>query len=163
MRPSISHAVQALAAGAFIAPALMVLLLAAAPRAQAHESATGVVKERMEAMKDLGRAMKEMGAMVKGQAPLAADRIQANGRMIAEHAARIPALFPAGSGHAPSEALPAVWTDRARFEGLAADLGTAARALEAAAATGQKGPVAKAFRGTGQVCGACHDGFRQKK
>ncbi|MEK9722941.1 MAG: hypothetical protein VW405_05580 [Rhodospirillaceae bacterium] len=63
--------------------AALVALAAALPAgAPAHEGATGVVKERMELMEDLGRALKALAPMVKGQAPFDAARVKAYARLI---------------------------------------------------------------------------------
>ena len=49
---------------------LAVVLLLAVPLASAaHSGATGIVKERMDAMKDIGRATKLVAAMFQGKQP----------------------------------------------------------------------------------------------
>jgi len=82
---------------------------------------------------------------------------------IAKSAQVIPALFPAGTDKGGNtKALPAVWSDRAGFEQAAANLGKAAQALSAAAASGDEAATANAFRDLGQACGNCHRNFRAR-
>jgi cytochrome c556 len=80
---------------------------------------------------------------------------------VAKWARALPGLFPAGSGGAPSRALPTVWSDRAGFEKAAADYASAAGAMAAAAKAGDKDAFAAAFAQTGQSCDACHKAYRE--
>ena len=82
-------------------------------------------------------------------------------RGVAKWAHALPGLFPAGSGGAPSHALPTVWSDRAGFEKAAANYASAADAMAAAAKAGDKTAFAAAFAQTGQACGACHKAYRE--
>ena len=75
----------------------------------AHDGATGVVKQRMEAMSDMGDAMKAMASMVKGKQAFEPALFIQSGETIAEHSDMMPKLFPAGSMVGKSEALPAIW------------------------------------------------------
>jgi cytochrome c556 len=81
-------------------------------------------------------------------------------RSLARWAKTIPAMFPAGTGIAPSEALPAIWTDRAGFEAKAAAYAEAADKLAALAKAGDKPGFAAQFGEVGKSCGACHDAYR---
>jgi cytochrome c556 len=80
---------------------------------------------------------------------------------IAKWARALPGLFPAGSGGAPSRALPTVWSDRAGFEKAAADYASAAGAMAAAAKAGDKDAFTAAFAQTTQTCDACHKAYRE--
>lgn len=130
--------------------------------ATSHEKATGVVKERMELMKANGKAMKAMGAMVKGESPYDADQVRALAEELRADSAKIPDLFPEGSLEPPSEALPAIWQNWAKFEELARRMGEASGAV-ADAADGGLGAVAPVFGGLAKTCSACHTDFRKKK
>lgn len=81
-------------------------------------------------------------------------------RSLARWAKTIPAMFPAGTGIAPSEALPTIWTDRAGFEAKAAAYAEAADKLAALAKAGDKPGFAAQFGEVGKSCGACHDAYR---
>lgn len=131
--------------------------------AQAHEEATGIVKERMELMKSLGGRMKAMAGMVKGEKPFDPDTIATMAAEIAERAPKIAPMFPKGSMQMPTEALPAIWEDWTRFESLTMDLGSEAMKLAEAAKGGEKADIIGQFGKLGKSCGTCHTDFRKKK
>ena len=129
----------------------------------AHTGATGIVKERMEAMKAIGKAMKALGAMAKGDAAFNAARIQAASKTITGHAGDFDRLFPdtnkSRKSHV-SEAAPAIWTQKPEFLALAKKLADAAAGLEGISARGELGGQMKAL---GTTCKGCHEKFRIKK
>ena len=55
-------------------------IIAAYPTVSAHTGAIGVVKERMDLMKALGGAMKQLNAMFANQKPYDAEQVEARGR-----------------------------------------------------------------------------------
>ena len=81
----------------------------------AHDDATGIVKKRMDAMSDIGDQMKTIASMLKGEKQFDAGSLAASATTIADHARKIPHLFPEGSLKKPSEALPAVWFAASRL------------------------------------------------
>ncbi len=100
----------------------------------AHGGATGVVKERMELMEAVGKAMKSLTDMMRGKQEYDVDRVRAAARRIADHGGEsLTKLFPENSLEGPTEALPEIWTDWDRFSVLADQLTAYAEALEAAA------------------------------
>lgn len=117
-----------------VAVALAAALSAGATVVLAHGGASGVVKERMEAMESLGDAMKELTAIMRGQQDYSADSVRTLAGTIESHGGKaLTELFPDGSLDHPSEAMPAIWTDWDRFSALAARLSDYAAALAAAA------------------------------
>ena len=129
----------------------------------AHSGATGIVKERMDAMKAIGKAMKSPGAMAKGEAAFDVPEVQAASRVISGHAEAFDRLFPDTKASRKShvtEAAPAVWTDKPAFLALAKELAEAADGLETVTARGELGPQMKAL---GDTCKGCHEKFRIKK
>ena len=139
------------------ASALAVVLTAPA-LTLAHTGATGIVKERMDVMKDVGAAMKELGAMVKGEASFDAATVTRRAGDLKAHAASMPALFPEGSIHGPSEALPSIWEDFAGFSRIASDLESAADALSSVT---DAAALPAALGAAGKTCKACHSDFRK--
>lgn len=130
----------------------------------AHGGATGIVKQRMDAMEVMGKAMKSVGAMFKGQADYDPAEIEAAAGLIAQHARDIPALFPDSmeSRHGKAtEALPVIWEQKDRFDGLAVDMLQEAEALGALAPDGDKRAVRLQFTKTAKVCSACHTAYRK--
>lgn len=103
-------------AGAVASATLSLTVVAAL----AHGGATGMVKERMDSMKAMGEAVKATSAMFKGETTYDADAVNAAAKTIKAHSGEaLTKLFPKGSGHEPSEALPKIWTDWEQFEQLA--------------------------------------------
>ena len=113
---------------------LLLCLCAAIPLAAAHEGATGIVKERMMAMDGVGKAMKEIKAMLRGQKAYDAQSLAILARRIRDQSGTaLTRLFPEDSLRHPSKASPEVWQRWELFERLARDLGTSAEALAVAA------------------------------
>lgn len=109
--------------------------------AVAHVGATGVVKERMDLMMEIGDATKAIADMLRGTQPYDAERMRAMARRIEGHGGEaMTRLFPDGSLDHPSEALPAIWTEWERFERLADLMADQAGAL-ARAADNPRGPM----------------------
>ena len=137
---------------------VLAAIVAAPALVQAHSGATGIVKQRMDTMKDVGAVMKELGAMVKGDVAFDASTIARRAGDLKKHAAAMPALFPEGSIHGPSEALPQIWADFEGFSRIASDLESAALVLsgvkEAAA-------LPAALGAAGKTCKACHADYRK--
>lgn len=132
--------------------------------ALAHTGATGIVKQRMESMKIISDSLKQIGAIMKGEATFNVKTVQASATTIATHANSIPKLFPEGTTGHPSEALPAIWTDWERFTAIATKLGEDAHAMSSAAssATDITG-IRDELVAVGRSCKACHQDFRMPK
>lgn len=132
----------------------------------AHEGASGVIKERMDAMKAMAGAMKTVGGMVKGETQYDAAKATASAQAIGAHSGVVMTkLFPKGSLHPPSEAKAEIWQDWARFEQAARELGVAAKDFETTLTAGADlpEPMRAAFRRLGEACKTCHEKFREKK
>ena len=147
---------------------LLAAAIAAAPfAAVAEDSPQDIALEaRQGYFQMLGANMGTLAGMAKGdvaydeaQAVLAATNINALSRYV------VPMHFIDGTSNADladkTEALPAIWTDRAGFEEKFADLQKAADGIPEAVKGGQDkvGPVVQAL---GAACKACHDTYRAK-
>jgi cytochrome c556 len=147
----------------FRPPVLTALaLLAFVPLAFAHESATGVVKERMDLMDTQKEAMKVIGAMAKGTAPFDAAKAASAAQEIEDTAKKIPELFPEGTGGHPSEAKPEVWTKWDEFTADAEGLETAAKNLVMALEAPEAPEWKAKFKGVIDACKTCHKTFRME-
>jgi len=106
----------------------------------AHSGATGVVKERMDAMKSMGDAVKRIKPMMSGEAAYDEAAVREAAQAIAEEAGTaMTKKFPEGSTDHPSEVLPRTWDEWERFTGLAEQLEVAANGLARAAGNGRHG------------------------
>jgi len=131
-----------------------------APAALAHESATGIVKERMDAMKSMAQRVKRMRTRIKAGGDLT--KVGADARGIAEVVGKVPPLFPPGSTQHPSEASEKIWRDFADFEQRAKAVADAARRLAGTDAGDVKAVAARLVDLT-KACGACHEKYRVKR
>lgn len=105
--------------------------------AYAHTGATGIYKERMDAMMAMGKIVKSLSAMMRGENDFDAASVKEGARAIKSHAGEaMTSLFPEGTTEAPSEARAEIWSDWKTFEELANQLETYATGLEAAADNG---------------------------
>lgn len=129
--------------------------------ALAHSGATGVVKERMDGMKEMSHAVKALGAARAGAIAFSPDVIRRAAAALARHAEEGKTLFPEGSLDHPSEALPSIWTDRAGFDRIFDDLVEASAALDAAA--DDEAAALTAADAVAATCKACHAKYREKK
>ena len=117
-----------------------VLIAGTAVTAFAHSGATGIVKERMDAMLAMGKAVKTVAPMMRGETAYDAETVRDAARLFQQHAGEsMTKLFPEGTGGMPSEAKDEVWTDWERFAALASQLEEYSEGLERAADNGLGG------------------------
>lgn len=146
------------------AASLLAVAFAGAGVAVSHGGATGVVKERMEAMKDMGSRMKALAAMVRGRTPYDAALAKEAAAAIAAHARDVPRLFPEGSRHGPSEAVEKIWIEWPQFVDEAKILAARADAFAQQAASATSGAaLGRTFGDIGRSCKSCHGRYREKK
>ena len=134
-------------------------------RVAGEEEAKKVQAERSDAMKSLGGGMRVLKFYTAGRGS-AEDAAKA-ASSIAKTAARLPSLFPAGTGMdvlSDSESKPEIWMQWDEFKSAAKRLEDKAGVLSVALATGDKDKVGAAFADLSRSgCGGCHRVFRQKK
>ncbi len=123
---------------------------------------TTVIKDRKEHFKAMGKAVKPVSAMYKGEEDFDLAKVQAAIGVIKEKAPILPTLFPddAKTGE-DTEALPVIWDKKADFEARFKKLGEAALTAEAAIKDEDTFPDAwKTLMGN---CSGCHKEFRKPK
>ena len=140
---------------AVLSTTLLVLLSAAAV---AEEDPILQRQELMEGMKDNG--LKPMVGMARGEAEFDAATVAAGIEIMQDVAANVGDLFPEGSdtGH-DTEALPAIWTDRAGFD-KALENFTAATDRAAAAPPQSVDELKAMLDDLLKTCKGCHDDYR---
>ncbi len=126
----------------------------------AHSGATGVVKQRMDGMKEMSHAVKAIGAVKAGAIPFSFETLNLAGREIAKHGVSARDQFPEGSLVSPSDALPAIWADRQTFDRLMEQMIDAADQLAVSADRDES--IALTDR-IGGYCKDCHATFRKQK
>ncbi len=115
---------------------------------------------RHELMEDVGGAAKNIGKMLKGEAPFDAALANEGLRTWADAAATFGDLFPEGSESGyDTEAKATIWTDRAGFDEQLAMFAEASDA--AVAANPQSLEALKPAAGAVfKTCKSCHEGYR---
>lgn len=142
--------------------ALSATVLAGSLAAGAGPSADAVIATRVAGFKKMGGAMKALNGELKSGTPAPATMLAA-AQTIAETARAQGRLFPAGSGPAAgvkTDALPAIWSDRATFDAQMAKLVVESDKLVAVTKSGNAAAIGVQAKATGAVCGACHRQFR---
>jgi cytochrome c556 len=120
---------------------------------------SGVVKGRQAGMRMSGAIM----ASIKGAIDRGDDvKTQAfAARSLAGWANALPGMFPEGTNIAPTEVMPAIWTDWAGFKAKSDAYVAATAKLVAATQSGDKAAFAAAWGEVRTTCGACHDAYKQ--
>lgn len=133
---------------------------AAIPPGSAHDHATGIVKERMDAMESMAKHMKAVSERIKNKRDLAA--IKSDAEAIAALAPHITHQFPPGSTQFPTQARAAIWQNWADFESKARVLETESGKL-AKTSSDDFGALSAQVRAVSQACGSCHERYRARK
>ena len=124
----------------------------------AHDGATGLVKERMDAMSSIGQANKQLSEMARGKAEINLETVKNSAATIAEHSGiNLTDLFPEGTIHAPSDAKEEIWQQWDKFSMLSSQMETAATDLQ----TASDEDFATKYRALSNTCRQCHKAFRK--
>jgi cytochrome c556 len=140
--------------GRLLAAAAIVTIGVSAASAQSP-----AIQARKEILRTFGPASQPLGLMLRGERPFDLPTVQASLRTFAEGAARLPALFPADSQTGDTRALPAIWAEKARFDGIWKTLEDNSRAA-LTGITNEATLRTEMPKVLGQ-CGACHTPFRR--
>jgi cytochrome c556 len=111
-------------------------------------------------MEGIGKSSKVVGDMLQGKAAFDAAAAKAALETIAANAADFPNHFPEGSDTGKTEALPAIWQNKADFDAKSKKLADDATAAAAATATGEDAFKAAAGAMFGN-CKSCHELYRK--
>ena len=139
----------------------LVLGMAVASVAFAQDKPEVLVKQRQAAMTLQGKYFGPLQGMAQGKIPY-------NAEIVARNAAYLSVLdnmpwdgFAPGTKEVKSQALPAVFTDPAKFKNAQERLQEAIAKL-AEVKGGNEAEAKAAIAEVGKACGGCHENFRQK-
>lgn len=142
-----------------LAAVVSTLALPAMAQFQKPEDA---IKYRKSVMTVQAAHLGRIGAMVNGRMPYDA-KVVADNAAIVETMSKLPwVAFGPGTDRGETRALPAIWTEQAKFKESADKMQSEVAKLSAAAKTGNLDAVKTAFGAAGETCKACHDGFRKE-
>jgi len=139
---------------------IIVLLSYAALAHEGHEHATGVVRERMELMTDMGQRLLAISKRLRANNDL--DRIPSDARAMQDLAGKIVAEFPPGSTQFPTAAKLVVWQQWDDFTEKAKKLQVEVEKLSMTSPA--DGDALRAqFRAVAFACDGCHETYRVPK
>ena len=117
------------------------------------------IKQRRALMKANGDATKTVVGMLKG-APFDLEAVKKTLSTYEDAATKAPALFPDDSKTGDTNALPAIWENKADFEARFAKFDADAKA--ASAAIVDQASFKATIPGVLKNCGGCHEQYRAK-
>lgn len=123
-----------------------------------------MVKQRQSAMTLIGKYWGPIAGMASGKvSPYNADVVSRNATYL-ENLAQMPwDGFHESTKDEKSRALPATWQQKAKFDELAQRLQAETAKLGQIARAKDEAGVKQQYAAVGKVCGACHEGFREKQ
>ena len=125
-----------------------------------HEHATGVVRERMELVTDMGDRLLAISKRLRANKEL--DRIAADARAIKDASEKIASQFPLGSTQFPTAAKPVVWQQWSDFAEKAKKLQVEAEKLSTTSPS-DGDALRSQFRAVAFACDGCHETYRVPK
>ncbi|WP_295531164.1 cytochrome c [Novosphingobium sp. Chol11] len=142
--------------------AVLALTAATLADAAAPPSVTATIAARQANFKKMGKAMKILSDQLKSSAP-SQPAMYGAAQVIASNARRQGRMFPLGTGPGSgveTEALPAIWTDKADFDAKMRQLVNESTKLVAVTKAGNAAAIGAQLKATGGTCGACHRKYR---
>jgi cytochrome c556 len=122
-----------------------------------------LVKQRQAAMTLQGKYFGPLAAMAQGKTPF-------NAEVVARNAGYLEVLtkmpwdgFQESTATVKSRALPAVFSESAKFKKDAEEMQAAVGKLVSVSKSKDEAAVKAAIGALGKACGACHDHFREKE
>jgi len=148
---------------ALLASTAVLAAATALPAMAQFQRPDDAIKYRQSAFFVMGQHFGRIGAMANNRAPFDAQAAVQNADIV-QAMSRLPfAGFVEGTDRGGNtNALPRIWTERARFDAAAARMQEDAVRLAAAARTGDVAQLRVAFGAAAQSCKACHDNFRRE-
>ncbi len=138
---------------------LMTCLVASLVSPLAQADAEAEIAYRKGVMKIVGGHMTGLGTILRKG--VHGEDLQFHARGMANIAAIVPDVFPAGSGDGKTEALKAIWEKPEAFSSAVEKFVTAANNINTAVESGDKAAIGGAIKQLGGSCKGCHDDFRE--
>ena len=145
----------------FILAAIVPTLVAGTGIANAQfKKPEDAIKYRQNVFNVMANSFGKIGAVVKGEAPFNKDEVAKNAAVVAMLSTLPWQAF--GPGTEGGNALPAIWSDNAKFKSAGEKMQVAVANLNTAAQSGDQEAIKKAFGAAGATCKGCHDDFKKK-
>ena len=127
---------------------------------EGHEHATGVVRERMILMEQMGNRLLAITKRIRSNREF--DKIADDAKAIERLSSEAVSKFPPGSTQAPTAAKTLVWQQWPDFEAKSKKLQAEAQKL-AQLPTIDTAALRAQFRAVAYACDACHETYRVTK
>jgi cytochrome c556 len=124
-----------------------------------------LVKQRQAAMTLQAKYLGPLGAMAQGKIPYNADTVAMNAAYL-DALSRMPwdGFAPASKdATTKTAALPAVWSEPAKFKEAQDNFQNAVQALRKVSTGGDEAAQKQAIGAVAKTCGGCHENFREKQ
>ena len=132
-----------------------------------HTDATGIVRERMDAMLDMGDKSKLVADMFKGKSEFERNAVADVADAFVSHGVRMAELFPdtqESRNGSHTEALPRIWEEWDKFNEQVTEFVELSESLKnTVSTTDDINQLRKAFFKTTKGCSGCHKLFRKPK
>jgi cytochrome c556 len=122
-----------------------------------------LVKQRQSAMTLIGKYFGPLGGMAQGRVPFDAGVVSRNADYLVALSKMPWDGFNESTKGEKTRALPAVFTDGAKFKEAGDRFESAVANLAAVSKSGDEGKIKAAIGDVGKTCGGCHDNFREKQ
>jgi len=134
-----------------------------AQTASAQAKPETLVKQRQAAMTLQGKYFGPLAGMAQGKVPYNADTVALNAALL-DALSRMPwDGFTEATKDVKSAALPAIWSEGAKFKEAQDNFQKAVQALVAVSRGGDEAAQKAAIGAVGKTCGGCHQNFREKQ
>jgi cytochrome c556 len=147
---------------ALIAAALGTATMLASGTALAQAKPETLVKQRQAAMVLIGKYWGPMGGMAQGKVPFNADTVKRNTGYLQALSAMPWDGFNASTKDVKTRALPAVFSDTAKFKEAQDRFTGEVSKLATTVAGGDEAAIKSQLATVGKTCGGCHESFREK-
>ena len=122
-----------------------------------------LVKQRQAVMTLQGKYFGPIAGMASGKVPYNADAVARNATYLENLSQMAWDGFHESTKGEKSRALPAIWEQKGKFDELAQRLQSETAKLGQVARAKDEAGVKQQYAAVGNVCGACHDNFREKQ
>ena len=141
--------------------AVVAVLASGAVLAQAKPEQ--LVKQRQAVMTLQGKYFGPMVGMMQGKVPFNAEVVQRNAGFL-DNLSRMPwDGFDPSTKDVKSAALPAIWSENAKWAEAAERLQNEANKLYQVSRSGDEAAIKAQIKAVGGACGGCHEHFRAKQ
>lgn len=145
-----------------IAGVVLALGSALAQEANAQAKPDLLVKQRQAKMILQGKYFGSLFGVAQGRVPYSAAMVQLNAGLLDNLSRMAWDGFDPSTAGEKSRALPAIYSDNAKFKRYAAQLENETSKLVTVSRSGDEAAVKAQIGAVGKVCGACHDDFRSR-